>query len=52
MIAAGFCSFFTGIGKKLQRTLPQLVNPIQRNHNHEKPEMSLNPNDKDGKDNG
>ena len=39
-----FCSFFTCIGKKLQESLSQIVNPIWRNHVQDKPQKSLNPN--------
>ena len=45
MIADEFCSFFTCIGKKLQESLSQLVNPIWRNHAQDKPQKSLNPKD-------
>jgi hypothetical protein len=44
VIADEFCSFFTSIGKTLQESLPQLVNPIWRNHDHNKIQKSLNPN--------
>ena len=36
--------FFTCIGKKLQESLQQTVNPIWRNHVQDKPQKSLNPN--------
>ena len=45
VIADEFCSFFTCIGKKLQESLPRLVNPIWRNHEQNKPQKDLNPND-------
>ena len=42
VIADEFCSLFVCIGKKLQESLPQLVNPIWQNHAQDKPPKSLN----------
>ena len=43
-IANEFCSFLTCIGKKLQESLLQIVNPTWRNHVQDTPQKSLNPN--------